>query len=302
MNILRKRNLMALLLLYVATALTLHTHPAFSQNKAVVGVAEIGTSLPNTDVITFRTMVETALISSNRFSVIERGRLESILKERFMGEAGITDSGGTITGVSGVDYLIYGTITQLGEKEEKIGFGGFGTQKSTVSMAVDLRITDIDTAEIIYAGTVHKSINAGTKTKFGGISTGKKSDASSDLGEIQRSVAKSIANILVTSIHPIKVVTNKNGVIFLNYGSSILSVGDYLQVSSQGEKIIDPDTGIVLGNTEKDIAVIEVTDATNKFSKAKIVEGDRDHIEKGHIARSIEKPSRKKRKKKKKRL
>ena len=274
-----------------------------AENKAVVGVAEIGTSLPNTDVITFRTMVETAIISSNRFSVIERGRMEAILEERAMGEYGLTDAGGTIVGVSGVDYLIYGTITQLGAKQESFGFGGFATGKKTVSMAVDLRITDVDTGEIRYAGTVQKSINAGTATQFGGISTGRQSDASSDLGEIQRTVAKSIANVLVTNIYPIKVVTVNNGLVFLNYGSSILSKGDYLNISSLGEEIIDPDTGIVLGSTEKEIGIIKVTEATNKFSKAEMVSGEVSNIAAGHIARPTSAPARdKKRKKKKKKL
>ena len=210
--------------------------------------------------------------------------------------------------VSGIDYLIYGTITQLGAKSEKIGFGSFATAKATVSMAVDLRITDVHTGEIRYAGTVQQSINAGTTTQFGGISTGRQSDASSDLGEIQRTVAKSIANVVVTNIFPVKVVAINNGVVFLNYGSSILTEGDYLEISSLGEKIIDPDTGIVLGNTEKEIGIIEVTEATGKFSKAKVVSGEESDIAAGYIARPTSAPSRvgkkkrKKDKKKRKRL
>ena len=274
---------------------------AQAKDNTLVGIAEIGTSLPNTDVITFRTMVETAIISSNRFQVIERGRLKTILKERAMGEHGLTDAGGTTGGVSGIDYLIYGTITQLGVKQEALGFGGFGTTKKTVSMAVDLRITDVNNGEIRYAGTVQKSINAGTATQFGGISTGRQSDASSDLGEIQRLVAKSIANVLVTNIFPVKVVTiNNDNVVFLNYGSSILSKGDNLKISSLGEEIIDPDTGIVLGNTEKEIGIIKVTEVTNKFSKAEVIRGEASDIVAGQIARPTSVSLRDKKKKKKK--
>ena len=62
-------------------------------------------------------------------------------------------------------------------------------------------------------------------------------------------------------------------------------MGDRLKIVSLGEALIDETTGLDLGSTEKTIGVIEVTEALDKFSKAKIVSGETPG--KGQIARIL---------------
>ena len=66
---------------------------------------------------------------------------------------------------------------------------------------------------------------------------------------------------------------NQSCCAYLNYGSAHLSVGDKLKVVILGESLIDETTGLDLGSTEKTIGVVQVTEALDKFSKAKIVNG-----------------------------
>ena len=60
----------------------------------------------------------------------------------------------------------------------------------------------------------------------------------------------------------------------LNYGDSMLANGNVLDVFSQGEAFVDPDTGEELGREEEFIGKLEVVSAQPRFSKARIIQGD----------------------------
>ena len=49
--------------------------------------------------------------------------------------------------------------------------------------------------------------------------------------------------------------------------------GDQVSIRRPGESMIDPETGIDLGTTEEIIARMEVIEVTEKFSKAKLIDG-----------------------------
>jgi len=75
----------------------------------------------------------------------------------------------------------------------------------------------------------------------------------------------------------------------VNYGKGYLDKGDVLDVFSQGEQIVDPDTGEVLGSEEEKVGRIKITDVQAKFSKAKLVTGEASVLEKGMICRKVSK-------------
>jgi len=50
-------------------------------------------------------------------------------------------------------------------------------------------------------------------------------------------------------------------------------VGDKLKVVREEEAFVDPDTGLQLGSSETTIGTIEIVEANDKFSKAKVLSG-----------------------------
>ena len=73
-----------------------------------------------------------------------------------------------------------------------------------------------------------------------------------------------------------------------------------LDIFSQGESFVDPDTGEELGSEEELVAKVEIFSAQSKFSKASIIDGfGSGNITKGMVARVV-KPTKKQSKKKKK--
>src|ERR1051326_6991391 len=103
------------------------------------------------------------LVKDGTYSVIERKAMDKILAEQNFSNSDRANpnSAAKLGKLLGVDAIIVGSITQFGNdnKDTKVGgggggfggfgIGGFGHKKSKAIVAVDARIVDIDTAEIL---------------------------------------------------------------------------------------------------------------------------------------------------------
>jgi curli biogenesis system outer membrane secretion channel CsgG len=257
--------------------------------KSVIAVGEITSSVPGSDPASFQTMIETQLVKTNKFKIIERSRLDQILGEKGLSMAGITEGTGKISGVSGVDYLIYGSITKLGKDRQGVQVGGFGMGSSKIAMAMDLRVVNASTGEMLYADTVEETVDGANALSlpslrgFGGFQT--QQQQADPLADVERLTAKAITDRIVTAIYPIKVIAiTPDGIVVVNYGDSVLTVGDQLKIFEVGESFTDPDTGQVLGAEEKQVGLLKVVETESRFSKAEVVQGT---PKKGNICRRI---------------
>ena len=71
-------------------------------------------------------MLETQMTQVGRFKIIERNRVDEILGEQGLNnEFGDGSTAGGGFNVAGVDYLVYGAITKLGQRKSAIGTGNF---------------------------------------------------------------------------------------------------------------------------------------------------------------------------------
>lgn len=267
------RKIMAIM---VFAAASLGAAMAFAQDgaKSTIGIGGIRSSIREADPYSFQNMLETQLIKTNKFKIIERSRLEEILREKGLGAAGIVDGGDPkISGVTGVDYLVYGSITKLGATGQGFRLGDINVANSKVEMAVDLRVVNAHTGEIMYADTVQEAVAGADSSSFGGLQVGNRSG--DPRADVERATARSITALVVTSIYPIRVIAVQgDGLVVLNYGDSVLAPGDQLKVFQVGESFKDPDTGEVLGSEEKQVALLKIAEATDRFSKASLVEGN----------------------------
>ena len=266
----------------------------FAADLPVIGITEITSGVDvrnyreykNSKAGNFQTMLETQMVKVGRFKIMERNRLDEVLSEQ--GLQGEFSDAGTVMNVGAVDYLVYGSITKFGTKKKEIATKSFATVKVIAEFGIDLKVVDATTGEIRRAETIDVSVETGSGMATKGVQTG---DSLADpLSDVQRKAAKQVAAAISESIFPIEVITfredtNQSCCAYLNYGSALLSLGDRLKVVTLGEALIDETTGLDLGSTEKTIGVVEVTEALEKFSKAKIVSGETPA--KGQIARII---------------
>jgi len=89
------------------------------------------------------TYLETLLVETGKFRVVERKRLDRILKEHELGQTGLTAMAKTLGNFVEVDFLLGGSITPLGD-----------------SFSLNAKLIDIETAELTVAkSTTFKDIN-----------------------------------------------------------------------------------------------------------------------------------------------
>lgn len=282
------------------------TAAAQTANKPVVGVSGIDTAAQNISCegwdravgadcneylsAGFQAMLETAIVKSGKMDVMERGRMDAVLSEQVLAQQGITDGGGHVGGLVGIDYTIYGTITKFGVTESGLNVssnkgvgsllggtarrglgGGFRSQRVTTAMGVDLRVTDTRLGRIVLADNVEADVQQGSAFSVGGIES---ANASADpFADVQRVVAAKIAEAIVTSRIPIKVIqVQGDGTLILNYGNVFFKQGDQLALFEVGESFVDPDTGEVLGAEETEIGRAEISRAEARFSRARMMD------------------------------
>jgi curli biogenesis system outer membrane secretion channel CsgG len=134
-----------------------------------------------------RDMLTTTLVQTKRYRVLERENLASLQQEMSLSSSGYTDKSGIKKGgIKGADILIMGAVTGwepgtsggggglgggvLGKASALFGAIGGAFKKS--SMAMDLRIVDTHTSEVLAATRVEgeaKDVNLGASL---GVLTG----------------------------------------------------------------------------------------------------------------------------------
>lgn len=116
-------------------------------------------------------MFMTALIKSSQFRVVERARLnDGVVQEKKMNGAGMTTGSSAQHQLRGAQYIFEGAVTEANASESSneggINIGGLqlGGSKSRDSIAVDVRILDADSGDVLDAVNVSlpiKSSSAG---------------------------------------------------------------------------------------------------------------------------------------------
>ncbi len=232
-------------------------------------------------------MLVTALVNSDRFTVVERQEIESVLEEQGLGVAGaITETSAAQVGqLLGVELAIYGSITHFGEERRSVGLRRLEIGRSRAKVNIDLRFVNTTTGEIIFA----KSFE-GTESSLGVILDTDNLDFSSldawigtRIGKAARECANKAVREAVRHLsgmpwHGTLISVASDGpYCYIKPGSkSGLQRGNILYVYHKGEELIDPDTGISLGSEETRVGKIQVLDATigeGQASKCLIIEG-----------------------------
>lgn len=271
--------------------------PAAAQenNKPVVGIAQMEDLTSLAQAENFIAMIETAIIGSGKFRIIERKRLATLLKEQGLGKSGMvtTNTKKKTGGFEGVDYLIYGTITSIsainksnmGDNMLRGLLGGNRSQQAEcyntrVRMEADIRITDTNTGEVRYATRISQEQESASVCGGG---------TQIDSAGLLRASADSIATGLVTTIFPIQVAAIQgDGTVILNYGAGALEIGDFLMIYGEATEIPDPSgTGTIKIDGEK-IGAIQVTDVQTAFSRAAQVTPFAVPLSVGTVARPVE--------------
>lgn len=210
-----------------------------------------------------------ALAQTRKFKIVERERVDNLLKEFKLSDQGFTSKRSAVEAGSmvGADYLVFGSISDMsvGARTEEIPYTHEQTTTVTGQLSSDTRVVDSRTGEITAAWKEdlrrHRSSESGP-------------DVNGMYGQIERDLADRLAVKIIEAVYPIKVASvSSDGTLYLNRGQgSGLNVGDRLEVYQPGAPIVDPDTHEVLGGQDVLIGVAKVAEVQQRLSLAKIVQ------------------------------
>ncbi len=205
----------------------------------------------------------TELTKSGKFIVVERQKLDKILEEQKFHQSGVVDpnTAAKVGKVLGLNAIVTGSISQFGVKKEGKDFIVSQSKQQIVECTVDVRVVDVETGQVLLADS-GKGVVRKASGKFLGMGNASKYDETLEGEALRAAIVKFVDNI-ISQVNKkpwsCRVAAVKNGTIYLNAGLEAgLEVGQKLKVFSQGEDIVDPTTGLVLGQEETELGTLKV--------------------------------------------
>jgi len=243
-------------------------------------------------------MLTTELVKSGKYVVIERQEISSLMEEQNLGLSGrVTEqSAAEIGKLLGVELAVMGAVTEFGVSKGGGGVRvkgiGLGSSKQTATVAIDVRMVNTTTGEILAADHVSKEKSSGglriSTPKFG--FNNRKDFDNSLAGKATREAVEDIMTLIEAQMEALpwegKVILVKGADIYIKPGSNAgVQGGDVFTVYAEGEELIDVDTGLSLGSEETRGGTIEVKSLVSGGKAAKAAVKTGSGFAKGNLVR-----------------
>lgn len=156
-------------------------------------------------------MLTNELASGKKFRLVERREIEKVVNELRFGESGLVDPStkSKLGKIKGAKYLVMATVSSFEEGAEKSGKGlsfmGFGLDTSSAKayVAVDLKVVDVETSEIVETKTIEgksESSSKGISGSIMGVGGRTQAEQKTPVGKAIRACVINIAEYLECSM------------------------------------------------------------------------------------------------------
>jgi curli biogenesis system outer membrane secretion channel CsgG len=135
--------------------------------RVAVTIYEFHGGVPDVSVGAATDIFTTALIESGQFRVVERNRLaQGVMAEKQMNAAGQSTGTAAQHQLRGAHYIFEGTVSEANAGADQhqggVSIGGLslGGSKNKDTIAVDVRILDADTGDVLDSVSVSKALSS----------------------------------------------------------------------------------------------------------------------------------------------
>lgn len=234
-------------------------------------------------------MLITELAKNKNFRIVERQRMEDILKESKFQMSGLSDSNNAIKfgKLTGAKYLIAGNITLCASEESQSSFiVDFGKKKASVELVI--RIIDLETG-IATGGADGKGESDRSSTSFIPSSVGLPNifDSSKSVGTsttkaekgdlLIEAASKAVIDLgeKVKTVFPLEgYIIKKDGEkVIIDIGKNMVAEGSRFEVYQMGEELIHPVTKKKIGQEKIKTGEVVIEKIQEDFSYGKITSG-----------------------------
>ena len=222
-------------------------------------------------------ILATKLVASDKFILIERQDYAQIVSE--------LEKTNTMSQKIGADYLIIGSVTEMGRKNIGRQRAFSNSVKQVVEAGVSMRLVDVSTGLIIYSGegkgtaetTDKRVLGLGEKADFDATLTDKA------IGAAINQLVENIINSCMDKPWNAYILSSEDESLIISGGASQgLAQGDVFDVLKPGRKVKNPQSGMLVELPGKVVATIKI-DMTigdipeNEVSLASIINGTVDY-------------------------
>ncbi len=240
-------------------------------------------------------MLESALADTERFVLVDRQNLGTVIAEQDLAASGRMAQAKQVaqTGVlRPAKYIATGAVTEVEEsasgKDGGIGFAGVrvGGGRQEAQVTVIVKLIDSSTGEIVAQERVVG--RAGRTALRVGLSRGRLGTElggfeKTPLGEAAQDCINAAAAFIAKKMEDMPFEGNvirvaANGQILINRGSEFgVATGQEMVLRTEGEQIIDPMSGAILGIEEgMEIGRLRVVSVQEKFAYCESVSGEKN--------------------------
>lgn len=212
------------------------------------------------------------LTATGQFILLERSDLSAVIAEQQFNQLQATQVG--------ADYLIIGSVSEYG-RADKSETGVFSRNKIQSAQArVNVRLVNVRTGQIIYAEEGSGEATSEANTVFGvGANAGY--DASLDDKALSAAISKLSSNLLenLMDLPWQAYLIGQQGSQYLMTGGANqgIQIGDIFSVIRQGERVKNPQTGLMIELPGQPVASIKVVsfagEGENQISVCALVTG-----------------------------
>ncbi|MCD1124611.1 LPS assembly lipoprotein LptE [Jinshanibacter sp. LJY008] len=224
---------------------------------------------------TLRQEITDRIVQSQRFTVLDRSTAneKAFAQEEKMLE-GRSDNAASVGQTALLaDYILVINVTEAGVKTT--------TKVTSVDLTGEFDVTSSHRTKVTVRYSLLEAATHGIQwSDFSVFEQGGRY-----IETARKQISDVIADKIVNKLTPAKVVAITNGQVVINRGEAMVYDGDRFDIYSQGEQLVDPDTGEVLGAAEEKVATILITTIKDKISYGIVESGKIDSIEKGAVAR-----------------
>jgi len=229
-------------------------------------------------------MLITELRNTNRFVVVERAELNTLLNEKQLGLTGVTSSQTAGQKLMGAQLFLRGSVTEFSQQDKggglNVGFGlgGFsnalGTRSRKGSIAIDIRLIDAASGRIVSSYTAKRSIKSrsvGFQTGKGGFSLGGDGFKQTPIGKATREVIREAVDRLVHDQQQVAwqaLVARVDGNrVYVNAGTNAnVRPGSRMATIRTVNVVTDPSSGEVLGSERATLGSITIDQVKGRYS------------------------------------
>jgi len=238
-------------------------------------------------------MLESALFDSGRFVVVERENLRAVIGEQDLAASGRMAGAKKVakTGkLRSAKYLATGAITEVETAESggdagvrikgfKLGLGKTDAQVTIIAKLVDTTTGEIVSKKRIVGKPSARKLNIGyAGTDFGVDLGGFKK---TPLGQAAQDAIVQAAKFFAMSMEEFPfegsvIKVSDSGKVIINRGSQYgVEVGQILVLRTEGEQLIDPDTGEILDEEEGEVVgKLRVSKVSEKVAYCELLDGE----------------------------